>query len=261
LEVFVDLGLEGRVAVVTGASKGIGAAIARELAEQGCSLALCARGAEGLEAFAAELRRTSKGGVFASPADVTDPEQVNRFRDEVLAEHATVDILVNNAGRSYPGNFETLTDEDFLDDYTAKGLSHIRMTRALLPSIRRSDQARIVNINSIHGHHADARFFTSSVNRAASIAFARTLALWLAPDGICVNSVNIGYVLTPQWSNVHKRVRPDMEADEFFADMGSREVPMGRMGRPDEVAGMVTFLASARASYITGASIDVGGGQ
>jgi NAD(P)-dependent dehydrogenase (short-subunit alcohol dehydrogenase family) len=257
----MNLGLEGRVAVVTGASKGIGAAVARELAVEGCALALCARGADALEELAADVRESSGIDVLATIADVTDPDQVNRFRDDVLDHFESVDILINNAGRSYPGNFETLTDDDFLDDYTVKGLSHIRMTRAFLPSLRKSDAARIVNINSIHGHHADARFFTSSVNRAASIAFARTLALWLAPDGICVNSVNIGYVLTPQWSNVHQRINPDMEADEFFTDIGSREVPMGRMGRPDEVAGMVAFLASQRSSYITGASIDVGGGQ
>lgn len=257
----MDLGLEGRVAVVTGASKGIGAAISWELALQGCSLALCARGVEELNGLAAEIGKSASVEVFAAGADVTDPEQVDRFRDEVLAKHEKVDILVNNAGRSYPGNFETLTDDDFLNDYTVKGLSHIRMTRAFLPSLRKSDAARIVNINSIHGKHADARFFTSSVNRAASIAFARTLALWLAPENICVNSVNIGYVLTPQWANVHKRISPDLEPDVFFAEMGAREVPMGRMGKPEEVAGIVTFLASARASYITGASIDVGGGQ
>lgn len=257
----MDLGLDGKVAVVTGSSKGIGAAIAMELAEQGCSLALCARGADDLDSLAAEVRRSTSVDVFAAPADVTDPSDVERFRDETLAHHGRVDILVNNAGRSYPGNFETLTDEDFINDYTVKGLSHIRMTRAFLQSLRESDAARIVNINSIHGHHADARFFTSSVNRAASIAFARTLALWLAPEAICVNSVNIGYVLTPQWSNVHQRVRPDLEANDFFDQMGSTEVPLGRMGRPEEVAGIVTFLASQRASYITGASIDVGGGQ
>ena len=257
----MDLGLKGKVAVVTGASKGIGAAIARELAEQGCSLALCARGVDELNDLAAEIRGSTSVEVLAKSADVTDPEQIASFRDEVLATFGKVDALINNAGRSYPGNFETLTDEDFLNDYTVKGLSHIRMTRAFLPSLRESEAGRIVNINSIHGKHSDARFFTSSVNRAASIAFARTLALWLAPESICVNSVNIGYVLTPQWSNVAKRVRPDLEPDDFFAEMGSTEVPMGRMGKPEEVAGIVTFLASPRASYITGASIDVGGGQ
>jgi NAD(P)-dependent dehydrogenase (short-subunit alcohol dehydrogenase family) len=257
----VDLGLQGKVAVVSGASKGIGAAIARELAREGCSLALCARGAEALDHLANELRTEAQAEVVATVADVTDPSQVVHFSELVADRFGGVDVLVNNAGRSYPGNFETLTDEDFLNDYSVKGLSHIRMTRAFLPSLRQSSAARIVNINSIHGKHADARFFTSSVNRAASIAFARTLALWLAKEGICVNSVNIGYVLTPQWANVHQRIRPEVPAEEFFAEMGQREVPMGRMGRPDEVAGMVAFLASERASYISGASIDIGGGQ
>ncbi|MGH8948634.1 MAG: SDR family oxidoreductase [Acidimicrobiia bacterium] len=257
----MNLGLKGKVAVVTGASKGIGAAIAKELAGEGCALALCSRGADDLARLAFEVAEHSSVDVFASAADVTDQEAVLRFKDEVLDHFGDVDILINTAGRSYPGNFDTLTDEDFVNDYTVKGLSHIRVCRAFLPSLRKSQAGRIVNINSIHGHHADARFFTSSVNRAASIAFARTLAVALAPEGICVNSVNIGYVLTPQWSNVHQRVRPDMEAEEFFADMGAREVPMGRMGRPDEVAGMVAFLASEKASYMTGASIDIGGGQ
>jgi 3-oxoacyl-[acyl-carrier protein] reductase len=257
----MNLSLEGKVAVVSGASKGIGAAIATELAAEGCKLALCARGLDTLEQQADAIRGTAPVDVFAAAADVTDPEQVDRFKGEVMEHFGRVDVLINNAGRSYPGNFETLTDEDFVNDYTVKGLSHIRMTRAFLPVLRDSDAARIVNINSIHGKHADARFFTSSVNRAASIAFARTLALWLAPEGICVNSVNIGYVLTPQWSNVHQRISPDLEAEVFFAEMGEREVPMGRMGTPEEVAGIVAFLASQRASYITGASIDVGGGQ
>ena len=257
----MDLGLQGRVAIVSGASKGIGAAISRELAEQGCALALCARGLPELKSLAAEIERSTSVEVLATEADVTDPKQVARFRDEVLGRFETVDVLINNAGRSYPGNFASLTDDDFINDYTVKALSHIRMTRAFLPSLRGSDQARIVNINSIHGKHADARFFTSSVNRAASIAFSRTLALSLAAENICVNSVNIGFVLTPQWANVHQRIRPDLEADAFFAETGAREVPMGRMGRPEEVAGIVVFLASARATYITGASIDVGGGQ
>ena len=257
----MDLGIEGRVAVVSGASKGIGAAIAKELAANGCLLALCARGSDDLERLADELTSSTGAEVLTSSVDVTDPEQVIRFQGEVADRFSTVDILINNAGRSYPGNFDTLTDADFVDDYSVKGLSHIRMCRAFVPSLRASDAGRIVNINSIHGKHADARFFTSSVNRAASIAFARTLALSLAPEGICVNSVNIGYVLTPQWANVHKRIAPEMAADDFFADIGSREVPMGRMGKPEEVAGIVAFLASGRASYITGASIDVGGGQ
>ena len=132
----MNLGLEGKVAVVTGASKGIGAAISRELAAEGCSLALCSRGAEDLGVLADEVRASSTVDVFASAADVTDSDQVLRFRDEVLGHFGNVDILVNNAGRSYPGNFDTLTDEDFVNDYNVKGLSHIRVSRAFLPAIR-----------------------------------------------------------------------------------------------------------------------------
>lgn len=256
----MDLGLSGQVAVVTGGSQGVGAATARELALEGCSLALCARGEQALNETAEKLVADTGVEVFTTTADVTDAADVDRFRDEVLERFGHVDILVNNAGRAFPGNFQTLTDQDFIDDYVVKALSHVRVCRAFLPALQERG-GRIVNINSIHGKHPDPRFFTSSTNRAASMAFARTLALSLAKDGVRVNSVNIGYVLTPQWDNVHKRSRPDMERDDFFRHMGEQDVPMGRMGNPEEVAAAVAFLVSDRSSYITGADLDVGGGM
>lgn len=257
----MDLGLSGKVAVVTGASKGIGLAIARELAGEGCTLALCARGLDELKERAEELVQEYGVDVLAEPADVSQSDQVKRFRDVVIARFGRVDILVNNAGRAYPGKFETLTDENFLDDYSVKALSHVRMVRAFLPDLKESGDGRIVNINSIHGKHADPRFFTSSVNRAASIALSRSLGLHLARDNVRVNSVNIGYVLTPQWDNVHKRARPDLEREVFFREIAEADVPMGRMGRPEEVAGAVAFLCSNRSAYITGAELDMGGGM
>lgn len=257
----MDLGLSGKVAVVSGGSKGIGLAIANELAAEGCSLGICARGLDDLKLAAEEIARAHGVEVVAEQTDVTNAQEVDNLRDAVLERFGRVDVLVNNAGRAYPGKFDTLTDQNFLDDYTVKALSHVRMTRAFLPALKESGDGRIVNINSIHGKHPDARFFTSSVNRAASIAFARTMALYLARQNVRVNSVNIGYVLTPQWDNVHQRSRPDLERDEFFRQMADADVPMGRMGRPEEVAGAVAFLCSNKSAYITGAELDVGGGM
>jgi 3-oxoacyl-[acyl-carrier protein] reductase len=137
----------------------------------------------------------------------------------------------------------------------------IRCSRALLPYMRARGGGRIVNINAVYGRYPDPRFFATSVDRAACQAFTKTLAIEVARDNILVNSVNIGFVVTPQWKNIHQRRAPDVSEDEFFRGLAQEEVPLGRFGRPDEVSGIVAFLAGARSSYITGASIDVAGGM
>lgn len=252
--------LHGRVAVVTGGSKGIGKAIATEFATGGADLAICARGAEDLNAAAEELRATGRT-IHAQVADVTDPAQVKTFVAAAAEALGAIDILVNNAGAAHPGNFETLSDEDWYADLDVKLFSMIRCSREVIPHMKRRGGGRIVNINAVFGRYPDPTFFATSVNRAACLAFTKTLAIQLAPAGILVNSVNIGFVVTPQWKNIHRRRAPEMSEEEFFATMAGDEVPLGRFGHPDEVAGVVAFLASDRASYITGASIDVAGGM
>jgi NAD(P)-dependent dehydrogenase (short-subunit alcohol dehydrogenase family) len=137
----------------------------------------------------------------------------------------------------------------------------IRCTREALPHLRARGGGRVINVNAVYGRAPDPAFFATSVNRAACISLTKTLAQQLAPDGILVNSVNIGFVLTPQWENIRARRAPDLSMDEFSQRMAAADVPLGRFGRPEEVAGIVAFLAGDRASYITGASIDVAGGM
>ncbi len=253
----MDLGLAGRRAIVTGGSKGLGKAIAAELLAEGAVVAICSRHAEELASAAAELG--AGGKITYQVCDVTDPAQVAAFVDDAVAALGGLDILVNNAGGARPGRFATLTDEDWLSDTEVKLMSQIRCTRAALPHLRGSAAPRVININAVYAKYPEPAFLASSVNRASCLSLSKALSIELGGEGILVNSVNIGLVTTPQWENIHHRRAPDMPAEEFFAQLAT-DVPVGRFGRPDEVAGIVTFLAGDRASYITGASIDVAGG-
>ena len=259
----MELGLTGRQAIVTGGSKGLGKAIAAELLAEGASVAICSRHADELAEAAAELRKAAAAGqqLLALPCDVTDPAQVTDFVAAATAAMGGLDILVNNAGGARPGRFATLTDEDWHEDIEVKLFSQIRCIRAALPHLRASAASRVININALYARYPDPAFLASSVNRASCLSLSKALSIELGTEGILVNSVNIGFVETPQWQNIHHKRAPEMPADEFFGQLAKAEVPLGRFGRSDEVAGLVAFLASDRASYIAGASIDVGGGM
>jgi 3-oxoacyl-[acyl-carrier protein] reductase len=256
----MELGLKGRRAIVTGGSKGIGAAIAAELLAEGAAVAICSRHQDELEAAADRLR--AKGGtVIAAVADVTSAKYVDRFVAESARALGGLDILVNNAGRAHPGTFATLTDADFQEDLEVKLFSQIRCSRAALPHLRAAGGGAIININAIYGRQPDPAFFATTVDRAACLALNKAMAMEFGPEGILVNSVNIGFVRTPQWKTIHQLRAPELSEEEFFTKAAKPEVPLGRFGEPEEVAGLVAFLASRRASYITGASIDVAGGM
>jgi NAD(P)-dependent dehydrogenase (short-subunit alcohol dehydrogenase family) len=256
----MDLGLKGRKAIVTGGSKGLGRAIAEELVKEGADVAICSRDQAEIEQAGKELEAIG-AKVFASVADVTDPASVMSFVSASAEALGGIDVLVNNAGRAHPGTFQTLTDEDWKEDLDVKLFSMIRCSRAVLPHMQSRGGGRIININAVQARSPDPRFFATSTDRAACLAFTKTLSLELAPANILVNSVNIGYVVTPQWRNIHQHRAPEMSEDEFFSSMAQAEIPLGRFGNPDEVSGVVAFLAGERANYITGASIDVAGGM
>ena len=256
----MELGLAGRRALVTGGSKGLGLAIAQELVAEGVHVAICSRDEGEVEA-AGETLRAGGATVHAQRADVSDPDDVRDFVARSAEALGGVDFLVNNAGGARPGGFETLADEDWEADLGVKLFALIRCCREVLPHLRAAGGGRIVNIGAVQARAPDPAFFATSVNRAAGNSFTKTLALELARENILVNGVNIGFVVTPQWDNIHRRRAPELERDEFFRAMAADAVPLGRFGGADEVAGIVAFLLSGRASYITGASIDVAGGM
>jgi NAD(P)-dependent dehydrogenase (short-subunit alcohol dehydrogenase family) len=257
----MELQLQGRRAVVTGGTKGIGRGIVEELHREGVAVAFCARNANEVATTAQSLTRGGDAEVIGMPADVTDPRSIQSFIDGSGERLGGIDILVNNAGGAHPGEFEGLDDEAWQGDLDVKLFSQIRGVRAALPYLRKSKTARVININAVYGKYPDPAFFSTTVNRAACLNLSKVLAQEYGPEDILVNSVNIGFVVTPQWKNIHSKRAPEKSEEEFFASLAEAEVPLGRFGDVHEVAGIVTFLASDRASYITGASIDVAGGM
>jgi 3-oxoacyl-[acyl-carrier protein] reductase len=253
----VELGLKGRVAVVTGASEGIGRATALRLAAEGARIAICARRSEPLEKVAAEIRDQG-GEVFARMADMSKAADVERFIGAVADRFGRIDILVNNAGSSIRGPFQEVEDATWQQDLDLKVFGAIRASRLAIPHMKKQGGGRIVNISTIAGKQPGPASGPTSVSRAAGLALTKALSKEFAADNILVNAVCIGKIKSGQ----HERriAREKLVPGEYYAKV-SEEIPMGRVGEPTEVANVIAFLVSDAASYVTGSSIHLDGGM
>jgi 3-oxoacyl-[acyl-carrier protein] reductase len=254
------LDLTGRVAVVTGASVGIGAATVRALSAHGATVACCARGQADLDALAATCADLP-GKVLPHSADMTDVASVERFCDAVVDQLGAPDTLVNNVGASPSRNFLYMSDDDWMELFDLNVLSAVRATRRFLPGMREAKFGRVVMISSVAARQPSAALIDYGATKAALGAVTKALARKYASDNVLVNTVLPGRVRTAMWERAASEIAEanGQDVEEVFAQR-SKDIPLGRFGTSEEIADVVLFLCSDLARYVTGAAIDVDGG-
>jgi 3-oxoacyl-[acyl-carrier protein] reductase len=254
----MDLGLTDKVAVITGASRGLGLASARTLVSEGCRVCICARGPEQLAAAAVEVEASARrpNMVLAVQADVSTPDGVQLVIERAVERFGGLDILVNNVGRAAGTDILATSDAEWQEAFDQTLFPAVRASRHAVPHMKARAGGSIVMIASIWGRESGGRMTYNAV-KAAEISLGKALAQQLAPMNIRVNSVAPGSILFPGGS-WHKRQQADPQG---IAEFVKRELPFGRFGRAEEVASVVAFLASPRASWISGACITVDGCQ
>ena len=258
----MDLGLHGKAAIVTGGSEGIGKAAAASMAAEGADVVIAARRVDVLEAAAAEIRAVSQHRVVAIPTDVMEHDQVQALIDRTMDEFGRIDILVNNAGTSAGGPFLGVTDDAWQHDLDLKLYGAIRASRLAVPIMREQGGGRIINVTNLGAKAPGAASVPTSVSRAAGVALTKAMSKEFAADNILVNTVCIGLIKSGQHETRFKAMQesnPDLTLDQFYADMGDR-VPLGRVGEGEEAGDVIAFLASDRASYLTGIAVNIDGG-
>jgi 3-oxoacyl-[acyl-carrier protein] reductase len=260
----MDLGLRDKVAIITGGSEGIGRAVAQRMAEEGARVIIVARRPDVLKAAAEEIQQVTKGTVLPVQGDVAEPTTITRVVQAALDNFGRIDILVNNAGVSMAKPFEAVSDEDWESDFSLKVWGAVRFIRAVIPEMRKVGGGRIINVTNLGGRTPGPSSMPTSISRAAGIAITKGLSKDLAKDNILVNTVCIGLIKSGQHERRYARQKqsnPNLTLDQVYADsVKGRGVPLGRVGEAQEAGDVITFLASERASYLTGVAINIDGG-
>jgi len=257
----MELGLGGKISIVTGGSKGIGRSIAMALAREGSDVAICARGMEDLEDAAAGIRAKTGRKVLAIRADMSDLGDIKTLVSSTVAELGGVDILINNAVNSVAAPFMELADEDWLNHINVKVMGYVRCSREAIPHMIDRGGGRIINIGGMAARSAGSLTNSNGVTNSAVSNIAKNLSDQVAKDGILVNCIHPGTTRTPRQDMVLERQAQD--ANVSFEEAERRAVagiPIGRMVEPEDIADLVLFLVSARATAITSQTIAVEGG-
>ena len=265
-ESILDTSLNGRVALITGGSKGLGLAMARAYVSHGAKVALLARGADDLNDAEAQIRAMELPSEYAASAevasfvcDVTDPDAIQTTHAKVVEALGSVDILVNNAGQSAAKQFLKITDEEWQTDLDLKLMAAVRLTRLVWPAMAEQQWGRVINLLNVYAKLPDAGTAPTSISRAAGMALTKVLSAEGAADNILVNAMLIGFIESDQIRRQHVASDSDLSLEQFITKAGAR-LPMQRMGRAEEAADLALFLASERASYLTGCAINMDGG-
>jgi 3-oxoacyl-[acyl-carrier protein] reductase len=258
-EPIMKINMDGKVAIVTGGSKGIGLAVARAFAAAGARVAIVARGAEALEA--ARVSLAAEGlQVREYVCDVSKADEIGRTYQRIVSDHGRVDVLVNNAGTSRAMPFASVTDEIWQQDLDLKLFAAIRMSRLVWPGMKERRWGRIINVLNTGAKAPAAASTPTSVSRAAGMALTKVMASEGGEFNILVNALLVGLIVSDQWVKRHAATADGRSFDDFTRDL-AKGVPLGRMGNAEEFANLACFLASDLGSYITGTAINVDGGR
>jgi 3-oxoacyl-[acyl-carrier protein] reductase len=257
----MDLGIRGKTALVTAASKGIGKAVAEMLASEGCRVAICSRSKSNLESTANEIRRRYDTEVTWCVCDLNKARDIENTYNIVKKEFGSIDILVNNCGGPVAGGFREVKDDDWQDAFEQILLSTVKFSNLIVPDMILREWGRIINITSVSVKQPIDSLVLSNSFRSGVVAFAKTLSNEIAGYNITVNNIAPGYTLTSRLYDlaVHRAKTSSLSHEEVLSEM-VKNVPLARLARPEEIAALAVFLASYQASYITGTTIPVDGG-
>jgi len=257
----MDLGLRGRIALVTGSSKGLGKAVAFKLAAEGCEVVISSRNNDNLQLAASEIAKSTGKEITTIKCDVTDKAEIEALKKTIIKKFARLDILVCNAGGPPAGYIDDFETPDYRDALELNLISTVSLCNAFYPIMKKHNWGRIINITSISVKQPIDNLILSNTARTGVIGFSKSLSNQLAPFGITVNAVCPGYTDTERVAGLAKSYQDSGKGTErdFYRNISSA-IPMGRMAKPGEFADAVTFLASERAGYITGIALQIDGG-
>lgn len=255
----MDLGLKGKVALITGSSKGIGLETALLLIKEGAEVAICARNVENLKAAATRIVEETGVNVYYIEADVTKEEDCKKLVTSTVEHYGRLDIVINNAGTSSANSFEQVETKLWQHDLDLKLFGAIHCSRYALPYMRQVGGGSIINVTAAVAKTPPASSLPTTVSRAAGMALTKAMSKDLGPDNIRVNTVCIGLIRSDQIEQKWKKQAPDLTWEQYSKDVGN-QIPLGRIGNTNEAAKVITFLVSDAASYVTGTAVNIDGG-